>query len=69
MRALLENELDVSWPKWAPKHISMAPVKDMMALDFDSGDSWLSFQQRANGFLVYSVYPLEDREDPMGNRL
>ena len=70
-RSHVESWFDHHWPADAPRHqrfVSTALLKDLVTLDFDGQDTWLTYSCRANGFSVFSVYPLPDNADPGDKR-
>jgi len=70
-RTHIEGWFDHNWPAQAPSYqrfISTALVKHMVTLDLDGQDARLTFGKRNDGFSVFSVYPLDDNEDPGARR-
>ncbi len=70
-RAYVEAWFDAEWPPNAPRYqrfVSTRLLKDLIALDFDGGDTFLTWTEREGGFSLFSVYPLPDGSDPGARR-
>ena len=70
-RAYVEAWFNAEWPPNAPRYqrfVSTRLLKDLISLDFDGGDEFLSWTEREGGFSLFSVYPLPDGSDPGARR-
>ena len=70
-RAYVEAWFETEWPADAPRYrrfVSTRLLKDLIALDFDGGDSFRAWSEREGGFSLFSIYPLPDGSDPGSRR-
>ena len=70
-RAYVEAYLEAHWPADAPRHqrfVSTRLLKDLVALDFDGSDNFITWGEREGGFSIFSIYPLPDGSDPSARR-
>ena len=66
-RAYVEGWFETEWPSDQPRYqriLTTRFLKDLIALDFDGGDSFVNWANKEAGISVFSVYPLPDGQDP-----